>query len=235
MNCTFVILVGASHAFASLLLVGPTTFTQDVGLFPTLLSVQNQGTASGCVGFIAGGDVTGLGACPGGFTGAGGDELSGALQTGTRTIAQLGSAGITDAASLRFVFNSGEPNGGPVTIQDLALTFFDVNTDSSFTATFFGTPLPLLNTARDSGTHAGFAFRLDSTEAALASDFFRDPTNRVGAAATLSGSADGLDRFFLAPSAPVSTVPEPGSALLVGAGLLGASLLGLKRNAKHRA
>src|SRR5205085_11424498 len=124
------------------------------------LTIQNRGTASGCVGFVAGADVTGLGACPGGFSGSGGNESGDATQTGTRTIAQLASAGI-NAANLLFVFNSGEPGGGPVTIQDLALMFFDVTTDSMFTATFLGTPLKLASTSNSSGIHAGFAFRLD--------------------------------------------------------------------------
>lgn len=224
--CALLIVGGAGQSLAALISVGPTTFVQSVGSFPTLLAIQNQGTASGCVGFVAGGDVIGLGACPGGFTGDAGNETG---ATGTLTIAQLGAAGILTPANLRFVFNSGEPNGGGVTFRDLALTFFDVDTDSTFTATFFGTPLNLPNTTAESGTHAGFAFRLDTLEAGFASDFFKNPNNRVGAAATLSGSAGGLDTFFLASSAPVSAIPEPASAFLVIPGLLGVGALVRRR------
>src|SRR5437660_661080 len=132
------IVSGVSPALASLIMVGPTTFNQNIGSFPTLLSIQNQGTSSGCVAFVAGMDVTGLGACPGGFTGSGGNETGDTAHTGTRTIAELSSAGVKNASSLLFVFNSGEPAGHSITIRDLALTFFDANTDASFTATFFG-------------------------------------------------------------------------------------------------
>src|SRR5438105_4575322 len=88
------LLVSAGDSFASLMPVGPMTFSSSVGTFQTVLTIQNMDTASGCAGFMGGNDVSGLAACPGGFTGSGGNEVGTAMQTGTRTIAQLNAAGI---------------------------------------------------------------------------------------------------------------------------------------------
>ena len=117
-----------------------------------------------------------------GFTGSGGNEVGTAMETGTRTIAQLNAAGITTSSNLLFVFHPSEPGGGPITIQDLALTFFNVATDNTFTATLPGTPMKLASTNAGSAANSGFAFRLDHFEAGLAAEFFSNPANRVGGA-----------------------------------------------------
>ena len=133
LKCGVVLVFGTLGASASLLFVGPTMFGGNATSFPTVLTIQNDRMASGCVAFMAGTDVSGLAACPGGFTGSGGNEVSG--QTATHMIAELRSAGITDASKLLFVFRPDEPGGGALSLQDLALTFFDASTDASFTAT----------------------------------------------------------------------------------------------------
>jgi len=213
--CALLLVGGASSAFASLMSLGPTSLG-DIGSLPTVLTIENSGTASGCVGFIAGSDVTGLAACPGGFTGIGGNEIGGPTQTGTRTIAELNAAGITSASNLMLVLNSGEPMG-QATIQDLALTFFNPTSGSTFTATLPGTPMTFAGTP----IGMGIAFGLDATQAGFASDFFSNSANRIGAAATLLDTTGGTETFLLAPaSAGSGEVPEPAPLLTVGSGLL---------------
>jgi hypothetical protein len=207
------LLAGASHAFGSLVMDGPMMFDQPITSFPTLLTIRNAGTASGCVGFLDGETITGPAACPGGFTGLGGNELTGAEETGARTIGELAAAGVVSAAALRFAFNSGEAAGGPLTIEDLALTFFNAETGSSFTASLLGTPVGLSSTLPGSGPDRGFAFRLDALQAGFAQEFFPNADNRVGAAVTISGSSGGRQTFFVAP------VPEPGSIVLLPSAL----------------
>src|SRR5947209_16687039 len=95
---SMLLLGGLGSGFASLVSVGPMNFsTPGIASLPAVLAIQHTGTASGCVGFFGGADITGLAACPGGFTGDGGNELTGSL-TGTQTIAQLNAAGVTSAS-----------------------------------------------------------------------------------------------------------------------------------------
>jgi hypothetical protein len=207
------LLVGASCAFGSLVMDGPMMFDQPVSSFPTILTIQNAGTVSGCVGFLDGETIIGSAACPGGFIGPGGNELTGTEETGVRTIGELAAAGAVSAAALRFVFNSAEAAGGPLTIEELALTFFDSETGSTFTASLLGTPVDLSSTLPGSGPNSGFAFRLDTLQAGFAQEFFVNADNRVGAAVTISGSTGGRQTFF------VAAVPEPRSIVLLSSAL----------------
>ena len=223
LTCITLLMSGTVPALASLLMVGPVDFGSTTPL--TVLSIQNAGTASGCVGFIAGGDVTGLAACPGGFTGAGGNELM--ADTATATVGQLQSAGVNDASKLLLVFHSGEPTGTALDLSDLAVVFFDVSTDTTFTANLPGTPVAL-TTAGSGNPSTGIAFKLDPFEAFLANGFMANMSNRVGVDATISGTTGAADSFFLAAQTPVSAVPEPGVSWLAGFGLIAISIRRLK-------
>lgn len=207
--------LGVVPGFASLVMVGPVNVGSTVT--QTVLSIQNMGTVSGCVGFLAGGDVTGLAACPGAFTGAGGNESPSGVATAT--IGQLQSLAVHDASDLLVVFHSGEPDGTPLNLMDLALVFFDVAGGTSFTATLPGTPLALMPVG-SAGANADIAFKLDAFKASLANDFMSGVNNRVGVDATLSGSTGAVDSFFLAAQSPTATVPEASVFWLAGIGLL---------------
>ena len=221
--CATLLIFGTVPGFASLLMVGPVDLGSSMSR--TVLSIQNAGTASGCVGFLAGADITGLAACPGGFTGSGGNELM--TGVGTSTVAQLQSAGVHHGSDLLLVFHSGEPAGTPLDLTDLDLVFFDVAANTTFTAALPGTPLSI-TTAAPGGANTGIAFKLDSFEASLANDFMLHMNNRVGVDATISGSTGAVDSFFLAARAPVvptSAVPEPSVFWLAGFGLIALSRL----------
>ena len=135
------LLVGAYPVFASLIMVGPVTLDRDVAPLPAILTIQSAGAASGCVGFLDGETLTGLSACPGGFTGNGGNEVLDPDKTAPTLMSELFAMGVTSPADLLFVLNSGEPVGGPLTINELALTFLDDSGMSGFTAMLLGTPL----------------------------------------------------------------------------------------------
>jgi hypothetical protein len=138
--------------------------------------------------------------------------------TVVRTIAELNAAGVGPADGLLLVFHSGEAGGGPITIQDLALTFFDVANDITFTASLPGLPTTLASTAPGASSNTGFAFGLDTLEAGLAAEFFSNPQNRIGVAATLSGSAGGINSFAL--TSPPAAIPEPDTLIGIATGLL---------------
>lgn len=213
--CATLLIAGDKPAFASVVMLGPVNLGS--ATTQTILSVQNVGTASGCVGFFAGADVTGLGACPGGFTGSGGNELI--PDAATSTVGQLQSMGVHDAANLLLVFHPGEPAGTSLDLTDLALVFFDNAAGTSFTAALPSTPFAITTTA-PGGANAGIAFKLDAFEASLANEFMSNTDNRVGVDATISGSTGAVDSFFVGAQAPTSAVPEPSVLWLAGIGLL---------------
>src|SRR5690349_17550305 len=102
----------AQHCGASIILNGPLSLPSGSGASTTILTIGTNDTGSGCVGFAGGADLTGLGACPGGFSGSAGDEMTGT--TMTRTIAQLSAAGVSNAQNLVVVLQSPDPGSGSV-------------------------------------------------------------------------------------------------------------------------
>src|SRR5687767_6843579 len=76
-------------ASGSLVPVGPVPYSgTGIGAVNTVLTLGGRPNESGCVARGPAGDIIGPAACPPGFTG--GDERTGASQTQTRTISQLG-------------------------------------------------------------------------------------------------------------------------------------------------
>jgi outer membrane lipoprotein SlyB len=225
--CITTLTVVAVPAAASLLMVGPMEMGSIMSR--NVLSIQNEGTASGCVGFFGGADITGLAACPGAFTGSGGNELIGA--TATATVGDLHSLGVNNASDLELFVRSGEPAGTPLQLTDLALIFFDVTAGSTFTATLAGTPLAIPVAATG---NTQLVFKLDSFEASLANEFMSAGNNRVGAAATISGSTGSVNSFLLSAHMPV-VVPEPGVMALAGSGLITFARLKKRRGDRRRA
>jgi uncharacterized repeat protein (TIGR01451 family) len=168
-----------------------------LGAVNTVLTVGAKPTESGCVGYSAGGDVVGAAACPGGFTG--GDEKTGASQTQTRTISQLG---LTTASDLRIVLNVNESTGNSISMPNLVLTIYDPAGALLFTSGPFTPPtFPMLHSP---GTTVGYVFEFDSTQAAQAQLVFAG-TNRVGLAANLTNTTAGNETFFVADVTAIGT------------------------------
>ena len=191
-------ILAATAAYASLVPVGPVPFSgTGLGSVNTVLTVGGRPVESGCVARGPAGDVVGPTACPAGF--AGGDERTGASQTLTRTIAELG---LTTADDLRIVLNVNESTGNSVTLDNLALRIYDPAGAILFTSGAFIAPtFPLTHSP---GTTVGYVFEFDATQAAQAQLVFAG-TNRVGLATTLSGATAGNETFFVADVTAIGT------------------------------
>lgn len=188
-----------------------------IGLVNTVLTVQATPTESGCVAWNGTADVVGPAACAPGVPG--GNEHTGASQTQTRTLAELG---ISNAADLRIVLNAAEPGGDSITLLQLVLRIYDAATGAVLFTSSLPAPLTYPFSATGTGT-SGFVYRLDAADAAAAQPFFANPNNRVGLSAQLTDSAAGNETFFVANAAaitlcPVITIsPDPLPAGTVGA------------------
>jgi len=220
------LLCAASASHANLILVQPENFNgSGLGAVNTILTIQgknNNVVESGAVSYSAGGDV---------ITGA--DTKTGASQTQTRSIGELG---ITSASTLRIIFNAAE-NDNMIDLTGLTLTIYSASGASLFTASLDHayTNLDVLSGIGNSG----FVFGLDAVEAAeaQASVFnLSDFTNaRIGLSASTTSFSGGSETFFAAQSTlgggapPSGTVPEPASALLIGLGLAGIASIRRKR------
>lgn len=193
-----IVLFLAVRATASLEPVGPVPFSgTGLGSVNTILTIGERPVESGCVSRGAGVDVLGPPACPPGFVG--GDERTGASQTQTRTIGELG---LTTASDLRIVLNVNELTGNSAQLDDLALTIYTDAGTLLFTSGAFTPPtFPLIHSP---GTTVGYVFELDDAQAAQAQLVF-DPANRVGLAATASNATAGNETFFVADVTAIGT------------------------------
>ena len=208
----------ASSANASLTLIAPEDFSgTGLGGVNTILTIQSPGSSSfenGSVSWNGTADVI-----------SGSNVLTGASQTLTRTLTQLG---ITTAASLRVVFNASEPGGNGINLDTMALTIYNANG-----TTFFTAPLDHAYTFANTQTgigNSGFVFGLNAQETGQLQSLL-NPLNgnfsnlRAGLSASASDATGGNETFFIANSAglPTTAVPEPESyaMMLAGLGLLG--------------
>ena len=193
---------------ANLLFIGPLIAgASGLGTVNTVLTIQNNPAESGCVAWNGNADVVGSGACPAGITG--GDEKTGASQTQTRTIAELG---LTNAASIRVVLNAVEPDADAITLNQLVLRIHDATSGAILFSGALAAPVAFPTTNAGTGT-AGFGFALDAPQAPASQVAFCNTANRLGLSATLSDSAaGGNETFYLFDSttipAPVPTCPK---------------------------
>jgi hypothetical protein len=188
-----VLLLPAEARSAGLGFLGPVEHQgSGLGHVATVLTFQKHGAESGCVSWSGGGDVMGPGApaCPAGI--AGGDEKTGASQTLTRSLGELGNP---TADSLRIVFNPNEPGSNRhLRLEALVLR---VLAPSGAVLLEAALDAPVDIEATDSGTgSAGWAFGLLDTASAAGS--FTDGANRIGLAATVSDADGGPETFYLA-------------------------------------
>ena len=231
-----VLALSASSAFASLIPINlvPTT-GNGIGAVTTLLTFQNTGTESGCVGYSGGVTVTVAAVCLGGVVGPT-HETTGSGNN-TFTAAELSIVPLTanTFANLILLFNGNEGGGAAdsITLQKLSLNLLDGLTGTTLgsftiTAPYFATALPGV------GNAPGVGFQLDAAQAAQANQLLLlNPTLRIGASATASGANAGFETISIsrinsiqAPIGdPTSAVPEPTTFLMIGAGLIGVALL----------
>ena len=172
-----------------------------IGGVNTVLTIQGTPTESGCVAWNGAADVIGAAACPPGVPG--GNESTGASQTQTRTLAQLG---IANAAELRIVVNTVEPAGNPITLTQLVLRIYDGATGAVLFTSSLPAPVtfPFTNTG---GGSSGFVFLMDAADAAAAQVFFANPANRIGLAASFSDAAGGGETLYVVNGGAITLCP----------------------------
>ena len=214
----FVVAAGffVGPANASLVLLSAENFTATgLGAVNSILTVgspSNSTSETGSVGRLVGNpndDIIG-------------DAKTGASQTQTRTLSQLG---VTSAYSLRVVFNALEPGGtlNSILLSNLTLSIFSPTGALLFNSGSF-TPVSFPDTLTGAG-NSGFVFGLDAAQAAAAQTLAFGAgfgSNLVGLAATANNATGGFETFFVANTlgGGGTAIPEPGTIVLFGAGLL---------------
>lgn len=147
-----------------------------------------------------------------------------AVRTGNATpvsavisVAQLTAANVT-GGSMGLILNVNEPGGQQTfLLQDFELVFQDVAGNELFVAAFDapvgGLPMAQVGSGQGAAGHLFLVEAFSAQELA----FFDNPGNRLGQRTTqpMLDVAGGAENFY------IQAVPEPGTATLIGAGLLG--------------
>ena len=213
----------ALPAQAMLVLQGPEDFEGtglgSVNTILTLESPANTTVEEGSVARMVGSDTDVIS----------GDAKTGASQTQTRSIEELG---ITSASDIRVVFNALEPGNGAnsVSLDDLVLTIFSPTGTELFSTGAFS-PIDFADTFTGAG-NSGFVFALDAAQAAaaqaaaFAGDF---GANLFGLSASVSDATGGFETFFVASAGVTPPIPEPQTYALMLAGLGAVGFMAFRR------
>lgn len=203
----------SSNAYADLIQLGPQDFGgTGLGSVNTILTIQspaNTSTENGMVSWDGTSDII-----------VGSTVKTGASQTQTRT---LGELGVTGADTLRVVFNAVEPSGGGadgITLDALTFTAYAADGSTVFSASTLG-PIAYPDTFTGTG-NSGFVFGLNAEQAAAftaAASGMTFSDLRAGLSASASNATGGNETFFIANGSAVAAVPEPGTYALLMAGL----------------
>ena len=234
--------ITSNSAYGSLVFEGPASGKgAGIGASNIVLTIQAKPSEQGCVSWDGTADVIGSGACPGGLSPAitGGDEKTGSSQTQTRTV---GVSGVLSASSLVIIMNLNIPgSGGGIMINNVSLTIFSPTGSVLFNSgDVTGSPVTVSSLTGGQG-NLGIAFQLDSTEAAAANPFIctsgvgcsaANANNRFGLAASLSNTAGANDDLAIADTSVVTVIPEPGTIVTFGAGLLALGIARWLRRAR---
>lgn len=197
-------------ALAQLTLVGPANgHGTGFGNVSTVLTLQNTGTETGCIG------PSGVTTC------ALGDAKTGASQTNLFSVGNF--PGLT-GSNLRLFLNFSEPQNSaasPATLNNATLTLYNGTTALFSSSTG---PVSFSSTTPGIGT-PDFVFALSTSDAATFNNLLAQSGSSaytLGLNASLSNVSGGPETFFLgtATTSP-TTVPEPSSMALLATGIVG--------------
>jgi hypothetical protein len=241
--------------YASLVMSGIATGQgAGIGSANVILTVQQNPTEQGCVGWNGSADVIGSAACPGGLSPAitGGNEKTGNSQTQTRSVLLTG---VQSGQNLVVILNVGEAAGNLFTIENLSLTIYSpTGTVFYNSGNLLGAGFPpgggvTENSSLQGPGALGFGFLLDAAQAAAISPFIctnalingcggianlANANNRIGLAALLTNTTGSNETFSVADTSNVAitptATPEPVTRLTVCAGLV---ILGMIRRTER--
>lgn len=209
---------------------------QGFGNAPRALTIQGNGTESGCVGVNSNGTIN-VGSCrgsdagfmPNGVTPTGGQEVNPLSDNQKYGIPTSASLGIITAADIGILFNATEPSGNGLTLADITLKFYG-GTNNGFLGSIDGQQT---FSATDIGNGAaGFIFTIDTAQQAYVNAILgQGGTIYMALEATVTGAAGGPESFAIINVRQPTAVPEPATWAMM---LLGFGGIGMTMRRKQR-
>lgn len=242
--CLSLILAGGNLCFGSLVQTSQIDISgAGFGSIPRLVSMQANGTESGCVAVSTlGAIVIGPTACDGnpgiagnndavilgnGLTNGGGSEPPPLVDDNKYSIPLLSSYGITSLANLQIVYDATNNPATGTAITDVTLKFYN-GTSNAFITSIDG-QVSFVDTTPGNGG-AGVVLTIDATQlplvqAALTAAGVTNVGNaRIALEATITNSAAGPESFFLRNAGGGGGVggpiPEPSTYMMLLPGIL---------------
>jgi hypothetical protein len=204
----------------SFTLSGPAYYSgTGFGTVYNLLTLQANGGEAGAVAPTNASNLGSLGTC-GVHSGI---ELCGDAANTSQVItaADLADIGITSSGGFGLLYNASQEGGDPNTYlyptDPFTVYFYDSNGNLLFSASYAGTNDPFPPIAGNGQGQTGYLFTLNGSDFAT----YFSSIAYVGMSGTVGNSNDGPDDWHVVNASQGTPVPEPGSLMLFGTGLLG--------------